>query len=68
MLRDRRHKLVLYHGAGVGELFDLQEDPGEFENLWDLPAHLALRADLLRRSFDALALAVDYGPPQTAPF
>jgi arylsulfatase len=68
MLRDRRHKLVLYHGAGVGELFDLQEDPGEFENLWDSPAHVALKADLLRRSFDALALAVDYGPPQTAPF
>lgn len=68
MLRDRRYKLVVYHGCGVGELFDLQEDPGEFNNLWDSAEHALMRCDLLRRSFDSLAMAVDVGPERTAPF
>jgi len=72
MLRTRRHKLVVYHGlggqGGLGELFDLETDPGEFTNLWHSPEHMDVKCDLLRRSFDALALAVDYGPDQTASF
>ncbi len=27
----------------VGELFDLEEDPWEHENLWDDPAHAELK-------------------------
>ena len=38
MERDRRHKLVVYHGHEPGELFDLRENPGEFVNLRDDPA------------------------------
>ena len=65
MRRDRRYKLVVYHGHPMGELFDLQEDPGEFNNLWDDPAYAGIRFDLLKQSFDALAFAVDLGPKQT---
>ena len=36
-----------------GELYDLQNDPGELHNLWDRPEHAALKADLLRRYIDA---------------
>lgn len=64
MIRTRQHKLVVYHGYLLGELFDLQRDPGEFDNLWESPQHAGLRFDLIKRSFDALALAVDLGPPQ----
>ena len=64
MIRDRRHKLVIYHGHDTGELFDLASDPGEYENLWDSPDHHDVRFDLLRRSFAALAFAGDIGPEQ----
>lgn len=66
MIRDRRHKLVVYHGHATGELFDLQRDPGEFENLWDDADYGEVRFSLMRQSFDALAFAVDVGPKQTA--
>ena len=64
MVRDRRYKLAVYHDRDVGELFDLQSDPEEFDNLWDDSRYREVRFDLMKRSFDALALAVDIGPKQ----
>jgi len=67
MIRDRRYKLVVYHGHPEGELFDLKRDPEEFENLWKSPEHEGIRFSLMKRSFDALAWAVDVGagpPPE----
>ncbi len=64
MIRDERYKLVVYHGHGLGELFDLERDPDEFDNLWDDPALIEIKVDLMQRSFDALALATDIGPKQ----
>jgi len=61
MIRDERYKLVNYHGTGLGELFDLDRDPGEFENLWDDPRHADRRVSLMERNFDELAFAVDTG-------
>jgi len=52
----------------IGELYDLEKDPNEFENLWNDPDYAGLRFDLMRRNFDALAFAVDPGPPQVTPF
>ena len=62
MFRDERYKFVLYHGHGLGELYDLQEDPDEFENLWDDFDVQALKLDLMQRSFDASILSMDKGP------
>jgi arylsulfatase A-like enzyme len=52
-LIDGRHRLSVFQGTPWGELYDLRDDPGEFENLWDLPAHAATRAAMVER----LALA-----------
>lgn len=67
MLRNDRYKLVHYHGVPSGELFDLERDPDEFQNLWDDPKHLALRADLSNQLFDAVMLATDPGQPRIGP-
>jgi uncharacterized sulfatase len=42
-----RYKLNWYAGRSYGELFDLETDPGEVDNLWAKPRAAAIRADLL---------------------
>jgi arylsulfatase A-like enzyme len=48
-LIDGRYRLSVFHGTGWGELYDLESDPGEFDNLWDQPAHAATRAAMMER-------------------
>jgi arylsulfatase A-like enzyme len=67
MLRNERYKLVYYHGHAAGELYDLEKDPSEFENLWNEPRHAALRADLTKQLFDAVMLATDPGQSRIGP-
>lgn len=62
MHRDDRYKLCVYHGHDVGELYDMQEDPEEFENLWDSPAHADIKHRLIKASFDRCMLTIDRGP------
>lgn len=64
MYRTERYKLNVYHGHRFGELFDLDADPGEFNNLWDEPDFKDLRFELLLQSYDAQAFAVDTGSEQ----
>ena len=63
MYRDERWKLVVYHSHGVGELYDLDGDPDEFLNLWDVPALAATKLRLLEASFASTAMDGDPGPP-----
>ena len=68
MYRTRTHKLVVYHGHELGELYDLEADPGEFENLWDEPDAASLKSNLLLCSFDAsMRAAVDVGEERIGP-
>ena len=67
MYRNRQYKLVVYHGHGLGELYDLVADPGEFDNLWDDAEYVDVKLDLMQRSFDASMLAMDKGPERIGP-
>jgi len=42
-----RYKLTVHFNKEYGELYDLQNDPGEYTNLWDQPEHQALKQKLL---------------------
>lgn len=47
-LTTKRYKITRYVGReGVGELYDLREDPRELVNLWDSQEHWQLKAELL---------------------
>ena len=68
MYRDRRWKLIVYHDHGIGELYDMANDPYEFNSLWDDPEHQSLKIELLQKSFDASVRALDYGPERIMPY
>ena len=42
-----RYKLTVYYNHTYGELFDLEEDPGEIRNRWDDAAYAEIKARLL---------------------
>jgi arylsulfatase A-like enzyme len=68
MYRDRRWKLVTYHGKNLFELYDLEHDPWEHEDLSESPDHQEILHDLVRQSFDAAIYATPPVAPRTMPF
>lgn len=42
-----RYKLTVYHKRDYGELFDLESDPKEINNLWNDPDSQALKSELI---------------------
>ena len=64
MVFDGRYKSVVYHGHRIGELYDQQRDPGEFESLWDAKDAQDLKLDRIKYHLDALAGTISAGPPR----
>lgn len=67
MYFDGRYKLNLYHTHNLGELYDLQNDPDEFTDLWDSPPHQVLKLQLLQQSFNATMLTMYPGLDRRGP-
>ena len=64
MVRTDSHKLVRIHGDEPGELYHLEADPEETENLWDDREHRDVKTELLARLADRMADTVDPLPPR----
>ena len=58
-------RITLYRGAQHGELFDLQRDPGEMQNLFGRPEHRELQTELLERLARQLLEYADDSPRPT---
>ena len=50
---NQRYKITVYRNGEDGELFDLVEDPGEINNLWDDPSSAQLKSRLLHEFVQA---------------
>jgi uncharacterized sulfatase len=48
-----RYKITVYQKQNFGELFDLQQDPQETNNLWDIPESQLLKGKLLLKLMQA---------------
>ncbi len=68
MMRTADKKIVVYHGIEEGELYDLQTDPDEFDNLYFSDRHAALRQRLLKQAFDASVFTMDPMPLRRGAF
>ncbi len=68
MVRTREHKLVVFHGEEMGELYDLRQDPGEHDNKWADPAYREVKGELLLELCDRMAETVDPLPLRVAPW
>ena len=51
MYRNERYKLVVYHGHKEGELYDLIDDPDEFDNLWHTPDKQDIKLETIETEF-----------------
>ena len=59
-----RHKLVVYRHTEEGELYDLQDDPDQYRNLWADPEFGEIRGRLLHRLARFHMEREPVGPPR----
>jgi arylsulfatase A-like enzyme len=68
MYREGNYKISIYHNKNLGELYDLEKDPWEFDNLWDDPEHTELKSSLILKSFNNHVIyTTDVGSERIAP-
>ena len=67
MYRDRRWKLICYHGkGGLCELYDLENDPWEHQDLSGNAEYRDVKWELIQKSMDAAVCAYARGPERVA--
>ena len=67
MLRIEKEKIVVYHGTEPGEIYDLENDPDEFETS-GFAGSPRIEDAFLKQCFDASVFTMDPDPPRLGPF
>jgi arylsulfatase len=68
MYFDGRYKICVYHDMNIGEIYDLKEDPDEFNDLWLNQSYQDLKADLVLKHFNAMMNTVSAGVERSAKY
>lgn len=68
MWREEDYKIIIHHGADLGELYDLVNDPCEMINLWNDSAYFNKKMELMKECFDASVFTMDPVPERTESF
>ena len=68
MYRDHKWKLNCYHSKDICELYNLETDPWEHNDLSQNPDFLELKSQLLSKSLDAMVYALPSSPARVMPF
>ena len=63
---NRRYKITVYRQGDAGELFDLVDDPGETNNLWNDPAAAGLKSDMMHEFLQATLICEPMRMPRIA--
>ena len=67
-LRSLKWRFTLYPGHEYGELYDLENDPHEFVNLWDDEKLFSLKNDLTQKLLARIAETRDPLPLREKPY
>ena len=65
MYFDGKYKLNIYHNHNLFELYDLENDPNEFDNLWYKDNLADLKHKLTIKHFNSFVRTVDAGIRRT---
>ena len=68
MYRNRQWKLVNYHHKGIYELYNLDQDPWEYQDLSTDPSWQDQKWALIQKSFDATVSALPPMTPRIQPY
>jgi arylsulfatase A-like enzyme len=65
MVFDGEYKSVVYCGEEIGEIYNLKNDPGEFDNLWNKDNIQDLKIKILQKHLDRVMRASSAGIRRT---
>ena len=68
MVRDKKFKIVAYGGMELGELYDMENDPGEVINLWNDAGYRDVRFQYLKKCLDASVFTIDPLPERVGEY
>ena len=68
MYLDKQYKVCIYRGQNIGEIYDLEKDRGEFDNLWNNKSFTEKKAELLHKAMMSYMATSDAGIKRTHPY